>query len=135
MARHRSWIEFGSSLLNAIGSFYNAPSDAALRAQAERLSAMFARVESELAEGPWFAGERFSLVDAVYGPIFRYFDTFDAIGDFGILQDQPKVSAWRDRLAARPSIRDAVTPEYAERLLHFLENRNSAISTRIRRAA
>lgn len=134
-ARHRSWIEYGSSLLNAIGSFYNAPSDTALQAQAEKLSAMFARLEGELEKGPWFTGERFSLVDAVYGPIFRYFDTFDAIGDFGILRDQPKVSAWRDLLAARPSIRDAVTPDYAERLLRFLENRNSAISTRIRRAA
>ena len=134
-ARHRSWIEYGSSLLNAIGSFYNAPSDTALQAQAENLSAMFARLERELAIGPWFAGDRFSLVDAVYGPIFRYFDTFDAIGEFGILRDKPKVSAWRTALATRPSIRDAVTPEYAEHLLRFLKNRNSAISTRIRHAA
>lgn len=134
-ARHRSWIEYGSSLLNAIGAFYNAPSDTALRAQAERLSAMFARVESELAEGPWFAGDRFSLVDAVYGPIFRYFDTFDRIADFGILRDQPKLNAWRGALAVRPAIRDAVAPDYAARLLQFLENRDSAISARISEAA
>ena len=31
-----------------------------------------------LAAAPWFDGESFSLVDAVFGPVFRYFDVFDA---------------------------------------------------------
>ena len=39
----------------------------------------FARVEEALGKGPFFAGERFSLVDAVFAPIFRYFDVFDAL--------------------------------------------------------
>jgi glutathione S-transferase len=30
-ARHRGWIEFGSALLSAIGGFYNASDEAALR--------------------------------------------------------------------------------------------------------
>ena len=78
-ARHRSGIEFGSSILNRIAGFYNAKTDEALEAEARSLAGLFARVENELADGPWFSGERFSLVDAVYGPIFRYFDVFDRI--------------------------------------------------------
>ena len=53
---------------------------------------------------PWFDGENFSLVDAVFGPVFRYFDVFDEIGDFGILAGKPKLARWRDSLAARPSV-------------------------------
>ena len=47
---------------------------------------------------PWFDGENFSLVDAVFGPVFRYFDVFDTIGDFGILAGKPKLARWRLRL-------------------------------------
>ena len=46
----------------------------------------------------------FSLVDAAFGPVFRYFDAFDRIADFGILGGKPKVAAWRRALAARPSV-------------------------------
>ena len=53
---------------------------------------------------PWFDGENFSLVDAVFGPVFRYFDVFDDIGDFGILAGKPKLARWRAALAARPSV-------------------------------
>lgn len=130
-ARHRAWIEYGSAILNRIAGFYSAPDAATLSAEARQLDAMFARVETELGEGPWFAGARFSLVDAVYGPIFRYFDVIDRIGDFGILAGKPRLAAWRSALAARPSVRDAVTPDYAERLMAFFERKGSALTARM----
>ena len=110
-ARHRAWIEFGSAILNAIGRFYSAADEAAFLHESRGLSEMFARLEAELAarqSGPWFGGDRFSLVDAVYGPVFRYFDTFDRIGDFGILDGKPLVQAWRAALNDRRSVKEAV---------------------------
>ncbi|HSF93881.1 MAG TPA: glutathione S-transferase family protein, partial [Thermohalobaculum sp.] len=68
-ARHRGWIEYGSAILGRIARFYSAMDGAALQAEARELGAMFGRVEAELGAGPWFAGARFGLVDAVYGPI------------------------------------------------------------------
>ncbi len=130
-ARHRSWIEFGSACLGAIWRFYAAMDGEDLDREARTLGEMFERVERELDGGPWFAGERFSIVDAVYGPIFRYFDTFDEIGDFGILTDKPRVHAWRGRLAQRPSIRRAVDADYPERLKGFLGRRGRALSNRM----
>lgn len=127
-ARHRSWMEFGSATLNGIAGFYNTKSEEELATQAQALESLFARVEAELGAGPWFAGARFSLVDAVYGPVFRYFDVFDEIGDFGIHAHKPKTAAWRTALAARKSIRQAVTRDYPERLLTFLKKRDSALS-------
>lgn len=61
-----------------------------------------------LTDGPYFAGSAFHLVDAVYGPIFRYFDIFDRIEDFGIMTEKDQVTAWRANLAKRPSIQNAV---------------------------
>ena len=127
-ARHRGWIEFGSAILNRIARFYSAPGPAALATEARELATMFARVEAELGEGPWFAGKAFGLVDAVYGPVFRYFDTIDRIGNFGILTGKPKIAAWRKALAQRPSVRETVTPDYPERLLEFFEKKRSALT-------
>jgi hypothetical protein len=51
-ARHRSWMEFGSALLNLIGVFYNAADEAALAARAADIRARLAQVEATLGEGP-----------------------------------------------------------------------------------
>ena len=126
-ARHRGWIEFGSQLLNAIGRFYSATDEAGFERERSGLEAMFARLESELSGGPFFAGERFSLVDAVFAPVFRYFDGFDRLGDFGILAGKPKLAAWRKALAARPSVRSAVVEDFPERLMRFFEARNGIL--------
>jgi glutathione S-transferase len=127
-AEHRAWIEFGSAVLNDIAGLYSAKDEAAFAAKAAALAAKFVRLEGSLGPGPWFDGD-FSLVDAVFGPVFRYFDVLDRIGDFGILAGKPKVGAWRKALAARPSIRQAVGADYESRLERFLAQRNSHLST------
>jgi glutathione S-transferase len=127
-AEHRAWIEFGASILTDIWGFYTAADDAVLQAKERALTEKFARLEQRLGDGPYFDGARFSLVDAVFGPVFRYFDAFDRIHDFGILAGKPKIDAWRQALAQRPSIGRAVSADFAERLWTFLQARNSRLS-------
>src|SRR6201994_4297165 len=127
-AEHRSWIEFGSAVLNDIAGLYSAADETAFKAKAAQVEGRFARGESRLAAAPWFDGEIFSLVDAVFGPVFRYFDVFDAIGDFGILVGKPKLARWRAALAARPSVKSAVSADYPSLLRDFLDRRRSYIS-------
>ncbi len=134
-AEHRGWMEFGSAILNDIAGLYNAPHGPAFSAKAEALSTKFARIEAQLLSGPYFAGPSFSLVDAVFGPVFRYFDVFDRIGDFGILREKPKLADWRKALGERPSVRDAVTGDYETRLWRFLEARNAHITRMMQAAA
>lgn len=127
-ARHRAWIEFGSAILNDIWSFYTARDEAALTKKRDDIAGKFQQIERHLGEGPYFAGARFHLVDAVFGPIFRYFDTFETIADFGFFTETPKVRAWRAALAERPSVRAAVTSDYPQRLAQFLRARESRLS-------
>jgi glutathione S-transferase len=130
-ARHRGWVEVASAILNDIAGFYGAPDAATLEAKRQAMIGKFARVEAALDEGPYFAGAAFSLVDAAFGPVFRYFDVFDTIADFGVFAATPKVGAWRQALAARPSVRAAVAPDYPERLRRFLLARGSELGRRM----
>jgi glutathione S-transferase len=134
-AEHRGWIEFGSAVLSDIAGFYAAPDEATFAAKTAQLEARFARLETRVAASPWFDGGEFSLVDAVFGPVFRYFDVFDSIADFRILAGKPKLARWRRRLAARPSVRAAVSADYPGLLRDFLNRRNSWLSQLQQRAA
>jgi len=116
-AEHRAWIEFGSAVLNDIAGFYTAPDRAVLNAKATQLEQKFARV------------------DAAFGPVFRYFDVFDEIEDFGILTGKPKLSRWRASLAARPSVKSAVSADYPALLRGFIDRRRSCLSQLQVRAA
>ena len=131
-ARHRGWMEFGSAVLNTIAAFYNAPDAATLQARREELLAKFAQLEQALPRNaPFFDGERFGLVDAVFGPVFRYFDVFEAVGEEGFFAATPRVRAWREALAQRPSVRRAVSPQYPRLLREFLLGRGGELSRRM----
>ncbi len=134
-ARHRAWMEFGSTILADLWGFYTAADAATFDAKTLALRTKFERLEAELGDGPYFAGERFSLVDTVFAPVFRYFDVFDRIGDFGILSGLPRLAAWRANLAARPSVASAVTPQYPARLEAFIQAKGGHLARQIPLAA
>jgi glutathione S-transferase len=134
-AEHRAWIEFGSTVLNDIAGFYAARDEATFKAKTNQLEARFARLETRVDASPWFDGESFSLVDAVFAPAFRYFDVFDEIADFGILAGKPKLAQWRKALATRPSVRSAVSADYPALLRAFIDRRNSWLSSLQSRSA
>jgi len=128
-ARHRAWIEMASATLDAIAGFYGAPDSATFETKRQALADRFARLEAGLAAQPYFSGDAFRLVDAAWAPVFRYLDAFETIGEFGLLDGGPRVAAYRAALAARPSVRDAVAPDYPQRLTDFLRRRGSHLSS------
>ncbi len=126
-ARHRGWLEFASAILNDIAGLYSADTEAKYAAKRDALAARFSKVEAALADGPFFDGATFSLVDAAFGPVFRYFDVFEEIADIDVFAGLPKCQAWRRQLANRASVRDAVSPDYPENLRRFLRRKESVL--------
>jgi glutathione S-transferase len=129
-------MEFSSATLNAIGAMYTAPDAQTLDAKVGDLRAKFELLESNLrpvsASGSYyFAGEAFSVVDSAFAPVFRYFDVFDTIEDFGVFRGTPKVAAWRSSLEHRASVQGAVRGDYPALLREFLLRRRSELSRRM----
>ncbi|AOF90749.1 glutathione S-transferase family protein [Sinorhizobium sp. RAC02] len=124
-AQHRGWMEFGSSILSDLWGFETASDAETYATKRQALTEKFRRVEAALGNGPFFAGEHFSLVDAVFAPIFRYFDVFDTVTPTGVFDGLEKVSAWRAALMQRPSVRTAVAEDYPERLKVFLKDHDA----------
>jgi glutathione S-transferase len=128
-ARHRAWIEFASATLADIYGFYTATDAETFRAKRLAIEAKFERLEEQLGEGPFFAGENFSLVDAAFAPAFRYFDLFDEMAGQSPFAGRPKLQGWRQALAERPSVQGAVRADYLDRLRDFVREKGSFLAS------
>jgi glutathione S-transferase len=128
-ARHRAWIEFASALLADIYGFYTTSEAELYEVKRLAIEAKFDRLEAQLDAGPFFAGEKFSVVDAAFAPAFRYFDLFDRITDWRPFATRPKLRDWREALSARPSVRRAVAPTYAEDLRDYVKAKGGYLAS------
>jgi glutathione S-transferase len=127
-ARERAWAEFASAVIADVFGFYTAPDAAAFNRRCADLAGRFQRLERQLNAGPYFCGNRFSLVDAAFAPVFRLFDTFDGIGDFGVFAQLDAVQSYRRALAERQSVCNAVVANYGQVFRQYLLERGSHLS-------
>jgi glutathione S-transferase len=127
-AHQRSSAEMASAMLADVFAFYMAVDAEALERKSRDLQARFRWLENQLQGGPYFAGATFGLADAAFAPVFRLFDTFDRIGDFGFFKSLSKVSSYRAALAARASVQQVVVPDYAQLFVQYLRARGSHLS-------
>jgi glutathione S-transferase len=130
-AQHRAWTEFASVTLNGIWLFYTAKDEAAYARAADALMQRFMQLENVLEEGPYFAGPAFSLVDAAFAPVLRYFDVFDAVSGVHFFATTPKLRRWRHALAQRASVRDAVAGNYPVLLREFVIAQQGVLGRRL----
>ena len=127
-AHHRALIELGSAILNNIASLYNAKDKASFENIHTQIQGKFQFIEKELSGMPFFSGDKFHLIDAAYGPIFRYFEVFEGFTELNTFANLPKCQMWRKALSQRKSVQQAVSEDYSALLIQFLINRDSYIS-------
>ena len=127
-AEHRGWIEFGSAVLNDIAGLYSAADEAAFKAKAAQLEAALrgSRRVSWLRRGSTARSSRWSMRCSVRCFVISMCSTKSATSAFS--RDKPKLARWRASLAARPSVKSAVSADYPALLRDFLKRRNSWMS-------
>ena len=122
-AKQQAWIEFGSNILQMIAKWYHAQSHAEFLDVSSNLHKAMKNLEAHI-KLPYFYGDDFTLVDAVYGPIFRYFVVLESQGVISPLANNIRVQKWTEKLMERASVQQAVSPDYAELLIEFIKQRD-----------
>ena len=128
-ARERAWIEFASATLNNIGQLYNAKTEVEYLHAHSLLESKWCALEKNLSGSTFFNGEHFSLVDAAFAPVFRYFDAFENFAEFNFLSLCTQSASWRKTLALRPSVQTAVAADYIGLLTAFVIKRKSYLGS------
>jgi glutathione S-transferase len=120
-AQNRAWIEFASTMIGDQYQMMVAKEEAQYRQSLDEIGKKFARLEAMLGDGPFFNGQKFSLMDAAIAPVFMRMELLDEWSGLDGLYDQtPKLAAWKDALLARPSVRDSVVAEFAPELRRYI---------------
>ena len=127
-ARARSWIVFvNDEVMPAFAQLWFKPAEeAAARAQ---LKVVFGKLEESLAarpRGPFFLGERFSLVDASIAPIWNRLAGTEQLGYRDLLDGFPRLATYVRELIQHPSVVTGRFPALTERFVAAMQARRAA---------
>lgn len=128
-AQHRAWIEFASATLADAWGFLNATDQQTALGKSAALRGKLERFDSEISDGPYFSGERLSMVDIAVAPVFRYFDILGFEPNHQLFDGLNRVADWRRALASRFSIQAAVAEDYAIRFRKHLQEARALLAT------
>jgi len=116
-ARNRAWTDFIPDFARDLVAINYVKSADELPDAVEKARPRLKRLEDALASErgpgrPYFNGERFSLVDAAYGPFFQRFMICEGVLRTGILDQFPGVKAWSQALLDDDTVVGAVPPNF-----------------------
>jgi len=130
-AINRSWIEFGNDILTTTFEFYTTEDEKRFKHLQSILVDRFEVLEEEISDGSYFNGEDFSMIDAVYAPVFRYHYRIVQYKDFGFFEDAPKIKAWGDKLLQRASVIKSVPETYEQDMSEYIKKLDSVFRQQI----
>lgn len=132
-ARNRAWTDFIPDFARGLTNINYAKSREEVDEAIEVASGRVARVEEALRhrgnDGPYFNGDRISLVDAGYGPFFQRFNICDSFLRTGLLDKFPLVAAWSKALLSSDEIVGAVAGTFVEEYKANLVRRGAYVAT------
>ncbi|HID48233.1 MAG TPA: glutathione S-transferase family protein [Chromatiales bacterium] len=127
-AQNRAWIEFGNDILGHSYTLFTTGEERKFKQTVAVLADRFDILEEQLAHRPYFNGKAFSLVDAVYAPIFRAYEVMNKYFEFDFLEDIPAVLQWWQALLQRASVQQSVPADYIPEMTAYLKRQDSVLS-------
>jgi glutathione S-transferase len=134
-ARNRAWTDFVPDFTKALNAIGYATSREALEEGIANVPKALGRLEGALAnrgnDGPYFNGDRLSLVDAAYGPMLQRFQLVEDVLQTGVMNDFPLLKAWSEALLANETVAGAVADNFAEEFVGNHQRRGTQLWERM----
>lgn len=139
-ARNRAWTDYISTFSAAVGGVSYAADRAAVEKGVKELAGPLTRLEAALAgerkgSGPYFNGDKLSLVDAAYAPFLQRLAICDGVLETGVLDEYPLVKAWAQALLADKRVTSALPDNFAEEYRANLVRRKTLAGELMQKAA
>jgi len=111
-ATHRSWMEFCSDMIMTQYGMFTAKEQQGFEEKRDKLKEALKRLDTVVAKsGSFFSGDKLSLVDTVYAPLFMRLNIVEAIKPLEL--DIPKrIQTWSDALLATESVKNSVDEDF-----------------------
>jgi len=96
-----------------------------------RYKKLLADMDASLANGPWLAGEDFSLADIGFAPYITRLDHLELRGMYET--KHPRIAAWYDRLKARKGYQEALVKWFNDAGVKLMREKGAEAWPRIKR--
>lgn len=108
-ARNRAWTDYISTFASAVSQTAYANTEEEFVARGAKMNDPFKKLDEALGKrgnaGPYFNGEKLSLVDAAYAPFLQRYKFMDHLKPIGIIEKFPQLAAWCESLVAAPAVK------------------------------
>lgn len=129
-AKNRAWIEFGNELLGAAYTYSTTTDELGYKQNLMTVKDRLETLDEFFEGGPYFNGEDFSLVDAVYAPIFRMLQCLEDMQNKDVYEDAPDIARWAQTLLQRPSVIHAVQESFTRDFCDYIGRSGSIFASK-----
>lgn len=127
-AQQRAWIELGSSVLGTVYDVIQTADQTEFKRARATVIDRLDVVEDELAADPFFAGQRFGMVDLAYAPLFQFLNGIARNSGIDFYEDAPGIKTWSEQVLAHPSVAASVPDDYETLLRDYLRRPDTVLS-------
>lgn len=133
-ARNRAWTDYVPTFSSGLSGIYYTKTREAMAEGLKAAPTVVQRLEAAIArergnDGPFFNGDRLSLVDAAYAPFLQRFAFVERKLRTGLLAEFPLVRAWSDALLASELVAGSVPSNFEEEFVASLKRREFYVGT------
>jgi glutathione S-transferase len=129
-AVNRAWTDYVPTFASQVTGAAYANTEEDFYLARKSITTPFERLERALEQGggPFFNGEKFSLVDAAYAPFLQRYGFLDRVKRLGQIERFPRLLKWRDELLTRPTVHSFPTDKFEESYRVALKKRGVWLS-------
>jgi len=128
-ALNRAWMKFGEELLMNQHRYLASADEETFKQNQQEVENGFKRLEGIMADGPFFNGKEFHLIDAAYAPLFMRLDILEEQYNAGFYDNKPKITQWAKILRERETVKNSVIPNLKEKYINFVRNSSDYAAT------
>jgi glutathione S-transferase len=118
-AMNKAWIEFASEMIGTQYLYGIAITEEEFSQKEAQQKKLLKHLEAKLGEGPFFNGEKFSLVEAAFAPYFTRAALFECHHNTALYTETPKVAKWADLLIQRDSVKQSVKADFDQKYMQY----------------
>jgi glutathione S-transferase len=130
-AVNRAWTDYVPTFASTVTATAYADTEEDYNKAAAGIPVPFERLEKALEKhggGPFFNGDKYSLVDAAYAPFLQRYFFLDRVKKLGHIENYPRLKAWAEALMKRPSTHSFPAAEFEAMYRDGLRRRDKWVS-------
>ena len=128
-AIERSWIQFSGELITQQYEMLLAQSLKEFEALQDSFFTELIKVTSIASQtGPYFRGDRFTLVDTAFAPLFRNLMIFPELKESPYWKKAPTLKSWAENLLQLDAVQNAVSADFSALYRQYFRAKGSHLA-------